>query len=68
MCINKSFYILCFPPSFPEEWMVFGCSEGLLEKKEEELRRLRVDVSLGFPIGWFRRTQYITSISLFFNK
>ena len=40
VCINKSFYILCSPPpNFPEEWMVFGCSEGLLEKKEEELRR-----------------------------
>ena len=33
--------------------MVFGCSEGLLEKKEEELRRLWVDVSQGLLVVWF---------------
>jgi len=35
--------------------------------KEEGLRGERVDVSLGFLIGWFRRIQFITSIGLIYN-
>ena len=41
----------------------------LVEKKEEGLRGwLWVYVSLGFLIGWFMRTQYITSIGLFYKE
>jgi hypothetical protein len=36
--------------------------------KEEGLRGWWVDVSFGFLIGWFRRTQYITSIVLFYKN
>ena len=38
------------------------------EKKEEKERGEWVDVSLGFLIGWIRRTQYITSIGLIYKK
>jgi len=38
------------------------------EKKEEGLRGWWVGVSLGFLIICFRRTQYITSIGLFYKN
>jgi len=40
-------------------------TEGM---KEEGLRVWWVDVSFGFLIGWFRRTQYITWIVLFYKN
>ena len=38
------------------------------EKKEEGLRGEWVDVSFDFLLVGFRRTQYITSIGLFYKK
>ena len=38
------------------------------EKKEEGMRGWGVDVSLGLHLVGFRRTQYITSIGLFYKK
>ena len=37
-------------------------------KKEEGGRGWLVYISLGFLIGYFRRTQYITSMGLFYKK
>ena len=48
--------------------MLFVCFVGMIGKKEEELRGESVGVSLGFLIGWFRRTQYITSIGLNYKE
>ena len=45
----------------------FPLTDQTEEKKGEGLRGWWVDVSRGFLIGWFRRTQYITSIGLIYN-
>jgi hypothetical protein len=38
------------------------------EKKEEGMRGCGLDGSLGFLLVGFRRTQYITSIGLFYKN
>ena len=52
-----------FPKGIKHQYLVQ--TEGM---KEEGLRGWWVDVSFGFLIGWFRRTQYITSIVLFYKN
>ena len=67
-------YVFLHPSIHPYTWFHFPKgikhqfpvqTEGM---KEEGFRVWWVDVSFGFLIGWFRRTQYITWIVLFYKN